>query len=84
MQTLIVTKNTMDIYVQSKSKKQINEKLINNEVVTGYNYSVFGGSGSYELNEKLAPGTIIKVYEKMINGSPYAKAYGIWDGKKVK
>lgn len=74
----------MDIYVQAKSKKAINEKLAKNEVVPGYYYSIFGGGGYYELDEKLPVGTIIKVYEKLVGGSPYAKAYGVWDGKKVK
>jgi len=84
MQTLIVTKITLDIYVQAKSKKAINEKLANHEVVPGYYYSLFGGGSYYELDEKLPAGTIIKIYEKLVNGNPYAKAYGIWDGKKVK
>lgn len=84
MQVLTITHKTMDIYVQAKSKKAINERLALNEVITGYNYSIFGGGGEYELNESLPSGTVIKVYEKTINGSPYAKAYGVWDGKKVK
>jgi hypothetical protein len=84
MQTLIITKNTMDIYVQSKSKKAINEKLANNEIVSGYHWSILGGGHYFELDEKLPVGTVIKVYEKLINGNPYAKSYGVWDGKKVK
>ena len=74
----------MALYVQAKSKKALNEKLSANEVVSGYNYSMFGGGGYYTLDENLAIGTVIKIYEKVINGNPYAKAYGIWDGKKVK
>ena len=55
-----------------------------NEVIIGTNYSMFGGGGFYQLDESLPPKTVIKVYDKMVNGTPYAKAYGMWDGKKVK
>jgi len=73
----------MDIYVKAKSKKAINERLANNEVVYGYNYSIFGGGGTYELNDSLPKGTVIKVYDKEVGGTPYAKSYGVWNGKKV-
>jgi hypothetical protein len=73
----------MEIYIKAKSKKAINERLANNEVIIGTNYSIFGGGGFYQLNEQLQIGTTIKVYEKQINGIPYAKAFGMWNGKKV-
>jgi hypothetical protein len=73
----------MEIYIKAKSKKAINERLANNEVITGYNYSIFGGGGTYELNDSLQIGTVIKVYDKEVNGTPYTKAYGMWNGKKV-
>lgn len=74
----------MTLYVQARSKKELNERLSLGQVVRGFNYSMFGGGGVYELNTKLMNGTIIKVYDKLINGQPYAKAYGTWDGTKVK
>ncbi len=55
-----------------------------NEVIIGTNYSMFGGGGFYQLDDSLPAKTVIKVYEKEVNGTPYAKAYGMWDGKKVK
>lgn len=74
----------MELYVNASSKKALNERLANKEVVMGTNYSIFGGGGFYQLNESLPPKTVIKVWDKIVNGSPYAKAYGVWDGKKVK
>lgn len=74
----------MEIYVNAKSKKAINDMLVEGKTVSGYNYSMFGGGGSYVLSSALPVGTVIKVYEKMVGGSPYAKAYGTWDGNKVK
>jgi len=73
----------MEIYIKAQSKKAINEKIANNEVVLGTNYSIFGGGGIYELNDSLQIGTVIKVYDKEVNGTPYAKAFGMWNGKKV-
>lgn len=74
----------MEIYVQAKSKKAINEALTAGKTIYGYNYSMFGGGGDYALSSALPKGTVIKVYEKMVGGSPYPKAYGLWDGNKVK
>jgi len=74
----------MEIYVQAKSKKAINEALTAKQKVYGTNYSMFGGGGRYELNSDLPKGTVIKVFEKYSGGNPYAKAYGTWDGTKVK
>lgn len=74
----------MEIYVNAKSKKAINDMLVEGKTVRGYNYSMFGGGGEYMLSSALPVGTVIKVYEKMVGGSPYAKAYGTWDGSKVK
>lgn len=74
----------MKIYVKGKSKKAINEKLSNGEVVSGYNYSMFDGGGTYVLDKTLETGTIISIYEKIVNGSPYAKSYGTWNADKFK
>lgn len=74
----------MKLYVQAKSKADINRRLKAGETFTGWNYSMFGGGGEYELNSELQSGTIIAVYEKTINGSPYAKSWGTWDANKNK
>jgi hypothetical protein len=74
----------MEIYVQAKSKKAINEALTQGKVVHGYNFSIFGNGGNYALSSSLPVGTVIKVYEKVVGGSPYPKSYGTWDGNKVK
>jgi hypothetical protein len=75
----------MTIYVQAKSKKAINEALSEGKPVIGFNPSAFGSGGQYFLRKGSVPeGTVIKVYEKLVGGSPYVKAYGTWDGDKVK
>ncbi len=73
----------MEIYVKAKSKKNINERIAQGETIYGVNYSMFGGgAGVYKLDGSLADGTIVKVYEKVVSGSPYAKAYGTWRSAK--
>jgi hypothetical protein len=74
----------MTLYVQAKSKKALNEQIAIGRVPIGVNYSIFGDGGSHYLDHNLPDGTVIKVYEKLVSGSPYAKSYGVWDGKKVK
>lgn len=74
----------MELYVNAKSKKAINEAIASGRTIYGTNFSMFGGGGDYILSSALPSGTVIKVYEKYVGGSPYPKAYGTWDGKKVK
>lgn len=74
----------MELYVNAKSKKAINDMIAEGKTVYGLNYSIFGNGGEYALSSALPVGTVIKVYSKMVGGSPYAKAYGTWDGSKVK
>jgi hypothetical protein len=74
----------MTIYVKGKSKKALNELLAKSAILYGENFSAFGGGGYYQLNKDLPSGTVIKVYEKMSMGSPYAKAYGTWNAEKNK
>ncbi len=74
----------MEIYVKCKSKKELNSKLADNSVVIGINYSIFGSGGYYELNKDLPDRTIIKIFDKYVNGSPFAKSYGIWNSNKLK
>jgi hypothetical protein len=73
----------MTIYVNAKSKKAINDMLANGTTVIGTEYSLWEPV-NHTLNSELPNGTVIKVWEKLVGGSPYAKAYGTWDGKKVK
>ena len=73
----------MKIYINAKSKKEINDKLSDGLKVFGENFSMFGGGGFYKLDSNLPSGTVVSVYDKIINGSPYAKSYGTWNGKKV-
>ena len=74
----------MSLYVKGKSKKEINERIAAGSKVYGENYSLFGGGGTYPLDASLADGTVIKVFDKYVSGSPYAKAYGNWKPGKNK
>ena len=72
----------MELYIQAQSKKAINEAIANGHRIIGTNYSIFGGGGTYVLNECPAQ-TIVKVFKKYVGGQPYATAYGTWNGKKL-
>jgi hypothetical protein len=74
----------MQLYVKGKSKKEINERLAAGAAVYGENYSMFDGGGTYKLDGSLPDDTVIKVFEKTVGGSPYAKAYGTWNAAKNK
>lgn len=67
-------------YVKAASKKAINETLAAGKQVLATCHSVFNSctKNITELNN----GDVIKIYEKTVGGSPYAKAYGNWDAKK--
>jgi len=73
----------MTLYVQGKSKKALNELLANGTTVIGTEYSLRQPQ-NYTLNSDLQDGTVIKVWEKIIGGNPYAKAYGTWEKNKIK
>ena len=74
----------MKLYVMGKSKAQVNRDLAEGKKFTGENFSFFGGAGIYTLNSQLPVGTVISIFEKYSGGSPVAKSYGEWDGKKLK
>ena len=80
----------MELYVKAKSKKALNEALAAGKTVWGFNASMFGGGGQYRIGQNLtgddvAPhGAVIKIFEKMVWGSPYAKSYGTWNAAKGK
>ncbi len=66
----------MQLYVYAKSKTAVNKKLKAGQKVYGENHSFFDKDEVKDLT--LVPnGTVIKIYENIISGSPYAKAYGI-------
>jgi hypothetical protein len=74
----------MKLYVKGASKKAVNEAIAQGKVVTGENFSFFGGAGIYQLNSELAKGTVISIFDKYSGGQPVAKSYGTWDGAKIK
>lgn len=72
----------MQLYVQGKSKKEINERLEKGETVYGTEFSMFQQN---TISLKDAPnGAVIKVFEKYVGGNPYAKSYGTWNKAKNK
>lgn len=68
----------MKVYIKATSKKALNERIANGETVYGTNFSMFGDGGTYRVDETLPEGTIVAIYDKTVNGSPYAKSYGTW------
>lgn len=70
------------VYVLGASKKALNELLSLDE--SGYQRCTqYHFQGSEQLNLFNMPnGTVIKIYSKLVGGSPYAKAYGTWDAAK--
>lgn len=74
----------MKLYVNGASKKAVNEAIATGKVVTGENFSMFGGAGIYKLDATLPVGTVISIFDKYSGGQPVAKSYGTWDGKKLK
>jgi hypothetical protein len=74
----------MKLYVKGASKKAVNEAIANGAIVTGENFSFFGGAGFYKLDKVLAVGTVISIFDKYSGGQPVAKSYGTWDGTKIK
>ena len=74
----------MKLYVKGASKKAVNEAIAQGKVVTGENFSFFGGAGIYQLDKNLPVGTVISIFDKYSGGQPVAKSYGTWDGTKLK
>ena len=74
----------MKIYVKGASKKEVNERLANNELVYGFYFSFFGGAGHYRLDGDLPVGTAVSIFDKYSGGQPVAKSYGTWTGTKLK
>jgi hypothetical protein len=74
------------VYVKATSKKTANEVLAGQEVggaplmCTEYSPT---DMTTHRL-DSMPDGTVIKIYAKIICGSPFAKAYGNWSAKKQK
>lgn len=74
----------MKLYVKGASKKAVNERIAKGETVTGENFSMFGGAGTYRLDKDLPVGTVVSIFDKYSGGQPVAKSYGEWTGTKLK
>ena len=71
----------MQVYINAKSKKAVNDSLIHGETVRAVEIGMFG-SNTFDFHD-LPNGTTVKIYEKMIGGNPYAKAYGVVKNGKL-
>lgn len=67
-------------YVNAASKKAINEAIAAGKQVTAVCHSMMNEHTKSITN--LNDGDVIKIWEKKIGGSPYAKSYGNWDSKR--
>jgi len=74
----------MKVYVEAKSKAALKRRLEAGEEIYGYNYSMFGGGGSYCLDDNLENGTIIAIYSEMSFGNPMGKSWGTWTNGALK
>lgn len=68
------------IYVQASSKAALNARLIADRGIPGNIYTPH--SMTRERVENMPVGTVVKIFDKFIGGTPYAKAYGIIAKKK--
>ena len=74
------------VYVKIKSKKALNTKLAQGQAL-GAGIPIYGTHYTPWTEKRVAlrdlpHGTVIKIYDKFVGGSPYVKAYGTWDAKK--
>ena len=70
----------MQIYVNAKSKRDLNRRIKDGEPITGLKYEIF--SMDIIPIHRWDHNSSIKVYEKCIDGNPYAKSYGVYDKNK--
>ena len=71
----------MQVYIEGKSKAQINRDLVDGKPIVGTEITMFATT-EYPF-ESLPDGTVVKVFEKYVGGNPYAKAYGQKKGMKL-
>jgi hypothetical protein len=62
------------VYVRAKSKAELNREIAAGKLFECVEYTPFN-TEVYDL-ERMPDGTVVKIYEKEVHGSPYAKAYG--------
>lgn len=71
----------MQVYINAKSKKAVNNDLMAGATVRAVEISMFG-SKTFNFDE-LPNGTVVKIYEKLVGGQPYAKSYGVVKNGKL-
>lgn len=64
----------MTVYIKGKSKAAINRAIVAGDKVVGTEYNL--GSVTHHTFNKIPDGTVVKVYDKFVGGSPFAKSYG--------
>jgi len=69
------------VYVKANSKAEINRKLAAGHRLVGVQYRM-GDVVTWPLGDLLPDESVVKVFNREVDGSPYAKAYGKWDQKK--
>jgi hypothetical protein len=76
----------MKVYVQAKSKKQVNELLAAGEQIGAVEYNAFNPNGyvTHHILNELEDGAAVSIFEKYVGGQPYAKAYGTFDRNKMR
>lgn len=62
------------VYIRAKSKRDINAALDSDVIVYCTEYRM--GDTLRLLVKDLPVGTVVKVYNRVIGGNPYAKSYG--------
>lgn len=71
----------MQVYIHAKSKAEVNRKLADGTPVFATEIKL--GSVTEFNFSQLPDGTVVKIYDKIVCGSPYAKAYGNKKGNKL-
>jgi hypothetical protein len=71
------------VYVGAKSKADINRRIAAGEAIPCRMYGVLLALDT--MLDAFPAGTVVKVWSKRdYAGTPIAKAYGTWDGKRVR
>lgn len=65
------------IYVCADSKADLNRRIATDDTIKGRIYSVQGVT--FENLRAMPTGTIVKVYRKIVGGSPVVKSVGTWN-----
>lgn len=71
----------MQVYINAKSKAEVNRSLKEGKTVFAKEIKL-GSVHDYTFDQ-LPNGTTVKIYEKYIGGSPFAKSYGIVKNGKL-